>query len=290
VRAARDEALAVLDLARARKAARPDDAGARFEAAVALTTLGLAEQTGGDLVTPEARYREALSEHQLLAARDPSNAQWQRAIGVAADRMGSLMKARGDAKAALPWFLESDAASVRVAAIAPGNLEWQRDLFISAMALGRILTELGRLDEARAEIQRAVEVQERMRAMAPGTAREDRDLSVALLALGKVEVEARRAAAAEAALSRCIELLRRYFREVDTPAVRQDLALALLRLAKSKPRGTAAVRDIEEAVEILAPVRSLAAANPELGSLVREADKALLAEKRSRPPGKRPAR
>jgi len=200
--------------------------------------------------------------------------QWQRAIGVDADRMGSLMKARGDAKAALPWFRESDAASVRVAAIAPGNLEWQRDLFISAMALGGLLMELGRLDEARTELQRAVDVQERLMAMAPGTGRAERDLSLALETLGEVELKAHRIAAGQASILRSIDLLKLYFRAVDTPAVRQDLATALLLLARSE-RGAVALGHIEEAVGILDPVRALSEGNPELRKLVGEADEML---------------
>jgi tetratricopeptide (TPR) repeat protein len=155
VAAARDEAQAALALARARRAARPDDADARYDAATAMSLLGLPLQQSGDLTTPEPLYREALAEHQALATRDPSNAQWQRAIGVDADRMGALMFLRGAPEAALPWLRESDAASVRVAAIAPGNLEWQRDVFLSATALGDLLSHLGRFDEARAELQRA---------------------------------------------------------------------------------------------------------------------------------------
>ena len=52
------------------RAARPDDTDARYDAAVALTLLGLTEAQGGDLITPEPRYREALAEHRALAARD----------------------------------------------------------------------------------------------------------------------------------------------------------------------------------------------------------------------------
>jgi tetratricopeptide (TPR) repeat protein len=274
--AARDVATAAVDIARARRAARPDDADARYDVAVGLTLLGLTEQTSGDLVAPEARYREALAEHRVLVARDPANAQWQRAIGVDADRMGSLMKVRGDAKAALPWFRESDAASVRVAAIAPGNLEWQRDLFISAMALGDLLMALGNLDEARAEVQRAVDVQERLMAMAPDTTRVQRDLSLALMKLGEVELKAGRIEPGHAAIRRSIAMLKLYFATVDTPAVRQDLGLGLLTLAKSE-RGTAAIGYIEEAAVILEPVRALAGANPELRDLMNKVD-----EERSR--------
>jgi tetratricopeptide (TPR) repeat protein len=269
--AARDVATAALDLARARRAARPDDADARFDVAVALTLLGLTEQTSGDLVSPEPLYREALAEHRLLVARDPSNAQWQRAIGVDADRMGSLMKARGDVKAALPWFRESDAASVRVAAIAPGNLEWQRDLFISAMALGDLLMQLNLLDDARAEVQRAVEIQEHLISMAPDTARVQRDLSLALMKLGEVELKAGRLGPGQAALRRSIGLLQVHLGTVDTPAVRQDLALGLLTLAKSEG-GTAARGYIEEAAGIVEPIRALAGANPDLLDLVNQID------------------
>ncbi|MFT3771112.1 MAG: tetratricopeptide repeat protein [Minicystis sp.] len=210
----------------------------------------------------------------MLAARDPSNAQWQRAIGVDADRMGSLMRARGDLKAALPWSRESDAASLRVAAIAPGNLEWQRDVFISALQLGMLLAELDRLDEARTELQRAVDIQERlMTTTAPDTARAERELSLALDQLGAVELKAHHLAAGQALLLRSIETLKRYFRKVDTPAVRQDLAHTLLRLAESE-RGIVARDHLEEAVGILDPIRALSEGNPELRRLMVQVDEA----------------
>jgi tetratricopeptide (TPR) repeat protein len=279
VAAARDEAGLAVELARARRDARADDANARYDHARALALLGLAEQTGGDLVTPEARYREALAEHRLLAARDPSNADWQRAVGVDADRMGSLMNLRGDRRAAIPWLKESAEVSVRVSEIAPENLEWKRDIFISRLALGAVLVELGELDEARKELTQALKIQEELMAAAPGAGRSARELGMVLLSLGEVEFKAGRPEAGRAALERSIAVEKEYLRSVDTAPVRQDLAGSLLLLAKNE-EGAAALGHIEEAVAILAPVRNMAAANPGLDTLIKQADEALAKAKR----------
>ena len=90
----------------ARADARPDDFDARYDLAVAQTSLGGALVNGGDHTAAEQSYRQALSVQRLLAARDPSNMAWQRAVGVVADRLGNLTMRRGDLKAALPWLLE----------------------------------------------------------------------------------------------------------------------------------------------------------------------------------------
>ena len=271
VAAARDEAQATVALARARRSARPDDADARYDAGTALALLGLPLQLGGDLMTPEPLYREALEEHRALAARDPSNVQWQHAISVDTDRMGALMKLRGDTAAALLWLRESDAASVRVAAIAPGNLEWQRDLFLSAITLSDALSDLGRLDEARAEVQRAIAIQERLRALAPGAGRAAHELGSALLTLGELELKAHRIAAGQGALRRGIAELRAYLDTADAPAVRQDLVNALTMLAESE-HGVEAAGHIAEALEVLAPLRPLATSNSTLQGVLEHTD------------------
>jgi tetratricopeptide (TPR) repeat protein len=279
VAAARDEAAQAVKVARARRDARADDANARYDHARALALLGLAEQTGGDLVTPEARYREALAEHRLLAARDPSNADWQRAVGVDADRMGSLMNLRGDRRAAIPWLKESIEVSVRVSEIAPENLEWKRDIFISRLALGAVLVELGELDEARKELTLALKIQEELIAAAPGAGRSARELGMVLFSIGEVEFKAGRPEAARAALERSIQVEKEHLRTVDTAPVRQDLAGALLLLARNE-KGAAAIAHLEEAVAILEPVRGMADANPGLGTLIQQVDEALAKAKR----------
>ncbi len=271
VRLARDEAVIGLALARARADARPDDFAARFDLAVAQTALGASDEHGGDHTAAEQSYRQALSEHRLLAARDPSNMEWQRTVGVVADRLGSMMMARGDLKAALPWLKESDEASARLVAIAPENLEWQRDLGISSLTLGDVLAQLGRVDEARVEVQRSVDVLDRLLGRAPDAGRCEHDLGIALGHLGELELNAHRLPAAQAAQTRSIELLRRYLRTANTPQTRHELAAALLILADTE-RGAPALGHIEEAVEILAPVRELAGANPDLRDLLKDAD------------------
>lgn len=274
VRAERDEAHAALDLARARVEARPDDMGARFDLATAEMQVGAADEHGGDLAAAERSFRRAHAEYRALAARDPSNTEWQRAVGVITDRIGVLCVSRGDPAAALPWLKESDEASARLAAIAPGNLEWQRDLGVSALALGDVLLALGRVDEARAEMARSVDVLERLVGKAPDAGRSEHDLGIALGHLGQLELSARRTEAGQAAQKRSIALLKRRLAGADTPQTRHEVAAALLILAESE-RGAAALGHIEEAVAILAPVRPMAAANADLGELLKEADEML---------------
>jgi tetratricopeptide (TPR) repeat protein len=281
VRAQREQAVAALDLARARAAARPDDFAARSDLAVAQTDLGGADERGGDSKAAERSYREALSEHRLLAARDPSNTEWQRSVGVVADRLGTLMMNRGDLKGALPWLQESDAASARLVAIAPENLEWQRDQGISALALGDVLAGLDRVDEARKETQRAVDVFDRLLGKTADAGRSEHDLGIGLGHLGQLEIRARRFGPGQVAQGRSVELLRRHLHRAETPQVRHELAAALMILAESE-QGAAALGHLEEAAAILEPVRALAAANPELRELIEEADASLRKAKAGR--------
>ncbi|APR76730.1 serine/threonine protein kinase [Minicystis rosea] len=274
VKAERDVAIAALDLARARVDARPDDHGARYDLAVAQTQLGAAEDHGGDGAAAEQSYRQALSEHRLLAARDPSNTEWERAVGVVAERLGSLMLRRGDTKGALSWLRESDDASVRLVAIAPENLEWQRDLGVSALALGDALASLDRLDEARRETQRAVDVFKRLLEIRPDVGRSEHDLGIALSHLGEVEIKAHHVPLGQEEQRRGIEMLKRHLHTADTPQARHELAAALLVLAESE-HGPEATRHIEEALAILAPIRALSGGNAELQELIAGADELL---------------
>lgn len=285
VRAEREEALAALELARARVDARPDDAGARFDLAVAETQVGAAAEHAGDLAAAEDAFRKAHSGYRALAARDPSNTEWQHGTSVIADRLGALYIARDDAEAALRWLRESDEASARLVAIAPGNLEWQRDLGVSALALGDVLRAMGRLDEARVEMSRSVDVLERLVGKAPDARRSEHDLGVALGHLGQLELEARRIEAGQAAQKRSIELLKKHLAAVDTPQNRHEVAAALLILAESES-GAAAAGHVDEALTILRPIRSMAEANADLRELLKEADALSRKVKAALPPNR----
>ncbi|MDI1435329.1 protein kinase domain-containing protein [Polyangium sorediatum] len=272
VRAEREEAVAALDLARARVAARPDDMVARYDLASAEMQLGAADEHAGELAAAEPSYRAAHAGYRALAERDPSNIEWQRAVGAMSDRLGALAIARGDAEAALPWMRESDASSARLVALAPDNLEWQRDQSVSALALGDVLRALRRVDEARVEMRRAVDLLEKLAEKAPDARRSEHDLGVALGHLGQLELETKRLDVGQAAQRRSVELLKRHLAAVDTPQNRHEVAAALLILAENE-RGPSAAAHVDEALAILRPIEATAEENADLRDLIQDARK-----------------
>lgn len=266
-----DEARAMLALAEARIAQRPDDVGASRFLYAARIAMGAAAETEGRHADADAAYVAALEMARAVAAREPSNAEWQRDVGTAMDHLGTLKLKTGDHAEAIALLRECDTLAQRISALEPANPEWQRDRGAAASKLGDILMVLGRHDEARTSMNKAIAIYEQLARTTEDAGRAAHELGLAYGHLGGVEISAGDRPAAAAALRRSIELFRTVLATGVTPAARQELAATLLLLARIEGRAAARAA-VTEALAILAPLRAFAADNPDLTELLASAD------------------
>jgi tetratricopeptide (TPR) repeat protein len=94
-------------------------------------------------------YEESLDISRRLAAKDPSNAQWQRDLSVCLGSVGDVLMAFGDLSAGRAVYEESLDIAKRLAAEDPSNAQWQRDLIRSYVRLGKIAEQRQQRGEAR---------------------------------------------------------------------------------------------------------------------------------------------
>ena len=87
-------------------------------------------------------YEKALAIRERLAAKDPGNAEWQRAVSVPYERIGDTRRDEGDPKRAREAYEKALAIRQRLAAKDPGNAKWRRDVSVSYDKIGDV-----RLDE-----------------------------------------------------------------------------------------------------------------------------------------------
>jgi tetratricopeptide (TPR) repeat protein len=81
----------------------------------------------GEPAAALAAYRSALTIAQQLAARDPVDPDWQRALAVGHHNIGHLARDQGDLAAALTAFQAGLRITERLTARDPANTRWQRD-------------------------------------------------------------------------------------------------------------------------------------------------------------------
>ena len=121
----------------------------------------------------ENRARLALSLRLLqagheslakLAAADPSEAQWQRDLGVSHARLGDVLSAQGDMGSALTAYRDALTVLQRLVAADPSNPDWQRDLNTTHMRLGEVLEKQGDLGGALAAYRDSHAITQRLAA------------------------------------------------------------------------------------------------------------------------------
>ncbi len=106
------------------------------------------ENALGNRSTALDHYERGQALVQALAARDPSNAEWQRDLSVSYDRVGDISAARGDRDGALIAYKDGLGIRKALAARDPSNAEWQRDLSVSYDRVGDISAARGDRDGA----------------------------------------------------------------------------------------------------------------------------------------------
>ena len=102
----------------------------------------------GNFTEAAKAYRASLVIAERLASGDPSNAQLQRDLSAAQEKVGNVLADQGDMEGALAAFRASLAVAMRLAATDPMNIAFQRDLALSHANVGRILVKQGQADAA----------------------------------------------------------------------------------------------------------------------------------------------
>ncbi len=97
--------------------------------------LGDVEAGLGNRSTALDHYERGQALVQALAARDPSNAEWQRDLSVSYDRVGDISAACGDRDGALIAYKDGLDIRKALAARDPSNVVWRTDLAVSAWKL-----------------------------------------------------------------------------------------------------------------------------------------------------------
>ena len=154
----------------------------------------LAAQGHADDAVREYRASQAISE--ALAAKDPSNAVWQRELAISHDRIGALLLAQGDPAGALAASRLSLGIRTKLAAQDPSNDDTQRDLAATHGALGNALIKQGDMAGAIAEYTALRAIAEALVAKEPTSTDRQRALSVALNKIGDLRVAQGQPAAA----------------------------------------------------------------------------------------------
>ena len=164
---------------------KPDDYGLHQRVGAA-TSRGnnLSEQ--GDLRGALAAYRQAMEISQILTAKDPGNADWQRDLSISHEKFGNVLTRQSDLLGALGAYRQALAINLALAAKNPGNNEWQRDLAVSHSHIGDILAaqrdKIGALESYR----QALTINQTLAAKTPDEARWQYGLSVSHEKIGNV--------------------------------------------------------------------------------------------------------
>ena len=90
--------------------------------------LGDVFEAKGRLDEALAAFRESLAISQRLASLDPSNADWQRDLAVAHNKLGQAYQGMGNEENAQSSYRSAVEAMERAVAMSPGNVGWKQDL------------------------------------------------------------------------------------------------------------------------------------------------------------------
>ena len=130
----------------------------------------------GDLTRSLSCAEKLLSEFELRAATDPTNADWQRDLSVSHTKVGNVQLAQGDASGALASYEASLAIAKRLAASDPTNAGWQRDLSVSHEKVGDVQLAQGDASGALASYEASLAIAKRLAASDPTNAGWKKDL------------------------------------------------------------------------------------------------------------------
>lgn len=172
--------------ARYRIQGKRDDVNRDKALCTALVLQGDVRRALGNIPDALLAYRESLALMKRLFEADPSNAQWQAALGVSFHKVGDALRDQGDLGGALRIYRESLAVMQRLVEADPSNLTWQRDLSVSYNKVGDTHSSHADLDEALVSHRQSLAVMQRLVQADPANLSWQRDFSVTYSKVGDV--------------------------------------------------------------------------------------------------------
>ena len=163
----------------------------------------------GRLELARAAFEQGLTIFRCLAEQDPSNAGWQRDLGVMQSRVGGVLQAQGRLELAQAAFEQDLTISRHLAERDSSNAGWQRDLAVAHSRVGDVLQAQGRLELAQAAFEQYLTISRRLAEQDPSNAGWQRDLAVAHNRVGVVLEAQGRLELARAAFEQDLTISRR---------------------------------------------------------------------------------
>jgi tetratricopeptide (TPR) repeat protein len=100
--------------------------------------IGDVQSARGNLDAALQAYQKDLTIAEKLAARDPSNTQWQYDLGISNERIGMIQQAQGKLADALKSYQRRHDIISALSEQDPSNTGWQRDVWVSMWRLAQI--------------------------------------------------------------------------------------------------------------------------------------------------------
>jgi eukaryotic-like serine/threonine-protein kinase len=148
--------------------------------------IGAVRQARGDLKGAIESYRESLADAESLAAREPSNADWQLRLAYAHFYLADALRFENDLDGAMEHLAQYRAIAERLVARDSSNTTWQIELSYAQSNVAAIAEAKGDFAAARAGLERALTIRQRLVAQNPKDIQRQKDLAVLHNRLGVV--------------------------------------------------------------------------------------------------------
>ncbi|MET0539254.1 MAG: hypothetical protein ABWZ64_15135 [Xanthobacteraceae bacterium] len=171
--------------AEARLGATEDDVVTKHHLGASYDRIGSVLERQGDVAGALAAHRKALAIAEELAARDPSNTEWQCGRLVSHLNIGDVHFRQVDRLGALAAYRTGLAVAQALAARDPGSTQW-RYLSVSHNKIGDVLKTQGNGLGALSEYCKGLGITEALAACDPARAEWQNDLSISYNKIGDV--------------------------------------------------------------------------------------------------------
>ncbi len=196
--------------------AKPDDAGAKRDLALALERLGafLAERIGPtEMEQALALLRQSLELRQELFKQTPDDATTTRELSIGLEKLGDLLVLNGNAgepEKTLALFAQSALLREELMKKYPTSAQVARDLSVGLNKLADFLTALDRpgdAEQAKAHFTRDLEISEKLLKANPESLEAVRDVAISRYKLAGFAQKRGETADEEKHIKACYELL-----------------------------------------------------------------------------------
>ncbi|MBY8874672.1 tetratricopeptide repeat protein [Micromonospora sp. PLK6-60] len=156
----------------------------RSQLIVACDALGALARDYGRSADASAIFTTVLAIVERLAASEPGNTDYARALSVAYNKLGDQARDNGQTDPARQLYQQSLGIAERLASTEPDNTTYARDLAISYNKLGDLAAANGQTDQARQLHQQSLAIAERLASTEPDNTTYARDLAISYERLG----------------------------------------------------------------------------------------------------------